>query len=109
MPTPQPHVSQAQPQGQPQAAVWSGTYLRRNTDLSAMLSAREQLNELLGDVPLTLMVARAAQRHLGLLNLSSLAVADAQGQALTPISAAICAAESRRCRTPSRARSRPTC
>lgn len=81
MPAPQPYVPQAQPQGQPQAA-WSGTYLRRNTDLSAMLSAREQLNELLGDVPLTLMVARAAQRHLGLLNLSGLAVADAQGRAL---------------------------
>ncbi|GAA4016627.1 hypothetical protein GCM10022631_31320 [Deinococcus rubellus] len=80
LPALQPYASSSV---QPQVAAWSGTYLRRNTDLSALLSAREQLTELLGDLPLTLMVARAAQRHLGLLNLSSLAVANAQGQALS--------------------------
>ena len=85
LPTPQPYPAVSQPhlQMQPQVAAWSGTYLRRSTDLSALLSAREQLTELLGDLPLALMVARAAQRHLGLLNLSSLAVADAHGQALS--------------------------
>lgn len=85
MHAPQPYAqtqAQPQPQVQPQASAWSGTYLRRNTDLSVLLSTREQLTELIGDLPLTLMVARAAQRHLGLLNLSNLAVANAQGQAL---------------------------
>ncbi|TSA80839.1 hypothetical protein FNU79_16040 [Deinococcus detaillensis] len=64
------------------AAAWAGTYLRREVDLSAMQSAREQLSDLVGDLPLTLMLARAAQRHLGLLNLSSVAVANVSGQAL---------------------------
>ncbi|AZI43339.1 hypothetical protein EHF33_11775 [Deinococcus psychrotolerans] len=64
------------------AAAWAGTYLRREVELSAMQSAREQLSDLVGDLPLTLMLARAAQRHLGLLNLSSVAVANVSGQAL---------------------------
>ncbi|AWN22292.1 hypothetical protein DKM44_02765 [Deinococcus irradiatisoli] len=65
-----------------QPSAWAGTYLRRDADLVAMLSAREQLSDMLGELPLTLMVARAAQRHLNLLGVSSLAVADVNGQAL---------------------------
>lgn len=64
------------------ASAWAGTYLRREVDLTAMLSAREQLSEMLGDLPLSLMVARAAQRHLNLLGVSSLAIANANGKAL---------------------------
>ena len=70
------------PVSAPQPSAWAGTYLRRDADLVAMLSAREQLSDLLGELPLTLMVARAAQRHLELLGVSGLAVADANGQAL---------------------------
>ena len=66
-----------------QNAAWSGVYLRREVDLSAMQDAREQLSELIGDVPLSLMVARAAQRQLKTINVSSLALANAQGQALS--------------------------
>ena len=66
-----------------QSAAWSGVYLRREIDLSALQDAREQLSELIGDVPISLMVARAAQRRLNLINVSSLAIANTQGQALS--------------------------
>ena len=79
-PTPVPEV--AAPQVQPAAATWTGLYLRREVDMSAMQEARDQLAEVLGELPLTLMVARAAQRHLSLLGLNSLAIANIQGQAL---------------------------
>ncbi|WP_293911467.1 E3 binding domain-containing protein [Deinococcus sp.] len=68
----------------PAAAAWSGTYLRRDVDLVAMQDAQSQLADVLGEsVPAALLVARAAQRHLGLLKLSGVAVANAQGQALS--------------------------
>ena len=71
------------PGTQPAAAAWSGVYLRRDVDLLAMQDAQSQLADVLGEnVPAALLVARAAQRHLGLLNLSSVAVASAQGHAL---------------------------
>ena len=62
--------------------AWAGTYLRREVELSALMDAREQLRELLGELPLSLMVARAAQRQIHLLHLSEVALADLQGQAL---------------------------
>ena len=79
-PMPVPEV--AAPQVQPAAATWTGLYLRREVDMSAMQEARDQLAEVLGELPLTMMVARAAQRHLSLLGLNSLAIANIQGQAL---------------------------
>ena len=61
----------------PEGAVWFGVYLRRDIDLERASDLREQLNAALGqDVPLSLLVARAAQQHIGLLNLSSVAIQD---------------------------------
>ncbi|RJF72574.1 hypothetical protein D3875_14510 [Deinococcus cavernae] len=59
----------------PRDAVWFGTYLRRSADLGTLQGLQAQLGEALErDVPLALMVARAAQRHLPLLGLQSVAM-----------------------------------
>ncbi|MFC6618569.1 hypothetical protein [Deinococcus radiophilus] len=64
--------------GRPEKAVWFGVYLRRDADLSSASDLREQLNAALGqDVPLSLLVARAAQQHVGLLGLNTVAIQDA--------------------------------
>ena len=67
----------AAPAARPEQAVWFGVYLRRDADLQATSSLRDQLNAALGqDVPLSLLVARAAQQHAGMLNLSAVAIQD---------------------------------
>ncbi|MDO4262687.1 MAG: E3 binding domain-containing protein [Deinococcus sp.] len=80
---PQPAAAavQAAPAGRPEQAVWFGVYLRRDADVQAAASLREQLNAALGqDVPLSLLVARAAQQHAGLLNLNAVAIQDVHSQ-----------------------------
>ncbi|MFD1731787.1 hypothetical protein ACFSC4_13100 [Deinococcus malanensis] len=54
-------------------------YLRRDANLSAVTDLRMQLTDALGqDVPLSLLVARAAQRHADRLGLGSVALHDGQ-------------------------------
>lgn len=61
----------------PREAVWFGTYLRRDANLGTLSDLRIQLGEALErDVPLALLVARAAQRHAGLLGLNTVAMQD---------------------------------
>ncbi|MEW6421527.1 MAG: E3 binding domain-containing protein [Deinococcota bacterium] len=58
-------------------AVWFGTYLRRDANLAPAAELRRQLVAALGqDVPLALLVARAAQRHAATLDLETVAVQD---------------------------------
>lgn len=60
-----------------QDAVWFGVYLRREAHMGAVAELRTQLSEALGqDLPLALLVARAAQRHAERLNLGSVALHD---------------------------------
>lgn len=67
-------------QAAPSGATWFGVYLRRDADIRAAQDLAGQLGEALEqDVPLALLVARAAQRHAGLLNLGSVALDGAQG------------------------------
>ncbi|ADY25239.1 E3 binding domain protein [Deinococcus proteolyticus MRP] len=67
----------AAPAARPEQAVWFGVYLRRDADLQAASNLRDQLNAALGqDVPFSLLVARAAQQHAGMLNLSAVAIQD---------------------------------
>lgn len=62
-----------------QDATWFGVYLRRDANLGAVTDLRMQLTDALGqDVPLSLLVARAAQRHTDRLGLSSVALHDGQ-------------------------------
>jgi len=59
----------------PQNAVWFGAYLRRDANLHPAAELIRQLSGALGqDVPLALLVARAAARHADALGLESLAV-----------------------------------
>lgn len=69
----------------PRDAVWFGTYLRRDADVSTLSDLQGQLSEALErEVPLALLVARAAQRHAADLRLSSVAMQDTQAnQAMT--------------------------
>ncbi len=65
-------------------AVWFGTYLRRDAAVGAADDLRTQLSEALAqDVSLAFLVARAAGRHAGLLNLGSVALQGEDGQAQT--------------------------
>lgn len=58
-------------------AVWFGTYLRRDAQVAQLHDLRQQLSEALErDVPLALLVARAAQRHAAALGLDSVALRD---------------------------------
>ena len=67
-------------QAAPSAATWFGVYLRRDADMRAAQDLAGQLGEALEqDVPLALLVARAAQRHAGLLGLGSVALDGGQG------------------------------
>lgn len=79
-PVPAPaHPAQAQPtQAQPpRDAVWFGTYLRREANVAGLMELRSQLAEALGrEVPLALLLARAAQHHAAALGLDTLAVQD---------------------------------
>ena len=69
----------------PRDAVWFGTYLRRNANVGNLNDLRGQLSEALErDVPLALLVARAAQRHLDALGLANVAMQDINaGKALS--------------------------
>ncbi|THF86500.1 hypothetical protein E7T09_10305 [Deinococcus sp. KSM4-11] len=61
-------------------AVWFGTYLRRDTDFGALSALHGQLVAALGrEVPLALLVARAAQRHAADLGVASVALQGAGG------------------------------
>ncbi|GAA5533571.1 E3 binding domain-containing protein [Deinococcus aluminii] len=63
--------------GHPREAVWFGTYLRRDANIVPAAELRRQLVSALGqDVPLALLVARAAQRHADSLGLGTVAVQD---------------------------------
>ncbi|MFB9993495.1 E3 binding domain-containing protein [Deinococcus oregonensis] len=65
------------PAALPRDAVWFGAYLRRDAQVAAAADLREQLSEALGrDVPLALLVARAAQHHAAILDLSAVAIQD---------------------------------
>ncbi|MFC5849803.1 E3 binding domain-containing protein [Deinococcus petrolearius] len=79
-PAAQPVPVPAQPtQAQPQGAVWFGTYLRREANVAGLLDLKAQLAEALGrEVPLALLLARAAQHHAAALGLDTLAIQDVQ-------------------------------
>ena len=80
-----PVVAPAAPEV-PRDAVWFGTYLRRNADVSSLSDLRGQLSEALErDVPLALLVARAAQRHAESLGLSSVAMQDVHAAVARPV------------------------
>lgn len=85
-PTPAAATYAASQGERPEKAVWFGVYLRRDVDLNSASDLREQLNAALGqDVPLSLLVARAAQQHVGLLGLSSVAIQDAYAHRARPV------------------------
>ncbi|GGN43978.1 E3 binding domain-containing protein [Deinococcus daejeonensis] len=66
----------------PSNGVWFGAYLRRDADVAALHDLRGQVTAALSrDLPLALLVARAAQRHADTLGLGSVAV-HADGGAL---------------------------
>lgn len=74
-----PAAAQPAPVQPVQDATWFGVYLRRDASLGAVNDLRTQLGDALGqDVPLALLVARAAQRHTGRLGLESVALHDGQ-------------------------------
>lgn len=67
----------------PPSGVWFGAYLRRDADVAALHDLRGQVTAALSrDLPLALLVARAAQRHADTLGLGSVAV-HADGGALS--------------------------
>lgn len=69
-----------------QDAVWFGTYLRRDANVSALSDLRRQLVSALGqDVPLGLLVARAAQHHADSLGLRMVAVQDLNASVARPV------------------------
>ncbi|GAA5513566.1 hypothetical protein Dcar01_02307 [Deinococcus carri] len=77
MPEPALPAQPAPEVARPREAVWFGTYLRRDLTATPATDLRRQLVAALGqDVPLALLVARAAQHHLGALGLDSVAMQD---------------------------------
>lgn len=63
------------PAAAPANAVWFGAYLRRDADVAALRDLQRQVSAALEqDLPLGLLVARAAQRHADTLGLGSVAV-----------------------------------
>ncbi|MPY67553.1 hypothetical protein F8S09_12800 [Deinococcus sp. SDU3-2] len=92
-PTAQP---EAQPELQPvptlipaapvREAVWFGPYLRRDGNVAPTLELCRQLAGALGqDVPLALLVARAAQRHAEMLELGTVGVYRVGGEQARPV------------------------
>lgn len=72
-----PVVQPAQEDSRPREAMWLGTYLRRDANMTPAADLRRQLTAALGqDVPLALLVARAAQRHADSLGLGAVALHD---------------------------------
>lgn len=90
---PNPPAAQAAPSAEApaaQGAVWFGTYLRREADVSQLCDLRTQLSEALGrEVPLGLLVARAAQRHAAGLGLENVAVQGYGGHQAQQIGGAV--------------------
>ncbi|WP_221091579.1 E3 binding domain-containing protein [Deinococcus aquaedulcis] len=81
-PAPMPAPVSA-PTGTPAGSVWFGAYLRRSADVAALHDLRGQVSRALSsELPLGLLVARAAQRHADTLGLSSVAL-DGQGRTHT--------------------------
>ncbi|MBZ9713308.1 E3 binding domain-containing protein [Deinococcus multiflagellatus] len=81
-PAPMPAAVSA-PTGTPAGSVWFGAYLRRSADVAALHDLRGQVSRALAsELPLGLLVARAAQRHADTLGLSSVAL-DGQGRTHT--------------------------
>lgn len=79
-----PPAAEPAPLAAPQAAADSAAvYLRRDVDVSAAEEARAQLSEVLGDFPLTVLLARAAQKTAGSLGLSRVALVNGSGEALS--------------------------
>lgn len=75
--TPQTEPAPAAAPATPRDAVWFGTYLRRDAQVAQLHDLRQQLSEALErEVPLALLVARAAQRHAAGLGLGSVAMRD---------------------------------
>jgi hypothetical protein len=77
----QPAPAQHQPSAAqpPRDAVWFGTYLRREANVTGLMDLHGQLSEALGrEVPLALLLARAAQHHAAALGLDTLAIQDVQ-------------------------------
>lgn len=63
------------PAAAPANAVWFGAYLRRDADVAALRDLQRQVSAALDqELPLGLLVARAAQRHADTLGLGSVAV-----------------------------------
>lgn len=90
MATPNMAAAQSAPASpaMPASAVWFGTYLRRDTEVSAAQELGAQLSEALDqNVSLAFLVARAAQRHVDALGLDLGSVAlhgtDGQDQPIT--------------------------
>ncbi|MVN88983.1 hypothetical protein GO986_19770 [Deinococcus sp. HMF7620] len=80
---PVPVQTPAAPAQAPTGGVWFGTYLRRGADVAALYDLRDQVSRALSqELPLGLLVARAAQRHADTLGLSSVAL-DGQGRTHT--------------------------
>ncbi|GGI83563.1 E3 binding domain-containing protein [Deinococcus wulumuqiensis] len=76
-PVPAPVAPAASAPAAPRDAVWFGTYLRRDAQVAQLHDLRQQLSEALErEVPLGLLVARAAQRHAAALGLESIALRD---------------------------------
>ncbi|MCP2014279.1 hypothetical protein L1280_001416 [Deinococcus sp. HSC-46F16] len=97
-PVAQPAPAEVQPELQPapapspaapvREAVWFGPYLRRDGNVAPTLELCRQLAGALGqDVPLALLVARAAQRHAETLELGTVAVYRVGGEQARPVQA----------------------
>lgn len=97
-PIAQPAPAEVQPELPPVAApiptapvreaVWFGPYLRRDGNVAPTLELCRQLAGALGqDVPLALLVARAAQRHAETLGLGTVGVYRVGGEQARPVQA----------------------
>ncbi|WP_104989722.1 E3 binding domain-containing protein [Deinococcus sp. NW-56] len=95
-PVAQPAPAEVQPEIQSVAApipaapvreaVWFGPYLRRDGNVAPTLELCRQLAGALGqDVPLALLVARAAQRHAETLELGTVGVYRVGGEQARPV------------------------
>ncbi|WP_019586380.1 E3 binding domain-containing protein [Deinococcus apachensis] len=86
---PEPAAPAVQPvpeAARPREAVWFGAYLRRDANLAPAAELRRQLTAALGqDVPLALLVARAAARHAEGLDLGTVAVQDTDVNQARPV------------------------
>lgn len=83
---PEPAAMPVPEAARPRQAVSFGIYLRRDANLAPAAELRRQLSAALGqDVPLALLVARAAARHAESLGLNTVAVHDLDGGQARPV------------------------